>query len=238
MVRARKEGRLPQIADAAIEAFTHTGLQRTQVVDVARSIGVSAGTLYLYVQNKEGLFALALARLLDELPGEDALPIPSPSMSELVERVAKGARRRAKWPTLTAAKAGKLEVSPLEEVRAVVDESFTLLAREERTIDLLETCAPEVPQLAKTFLVEIRGRFLEDFLGWVDRAARAGRLSPVGPPKPTARALVESLAFLAMQRPRAFDARGLDETTARETAHAIVQAGLRPAARKPRGRRA
>jgi AcrR family transcriptional regulator len=45
-----------QILDAALEVFGERGLAAARLEDIARSAGVSKGTIYLYFPNKETLF--------------------------------------------------------------------------------------------------------------------------------------------------------------------------------------
>ncbi|HEY0994608.1 MAG TPA: helix-turn-helix domain-containing protein, partial [Gemmatimonadaceae bacterium] len=54
--RRLPEERPGQIIDAALEVFGERGLAATRLEDVAKSAGVSKGTIYLYFQNKEDLF--------------------------------------------------------------------------------------------------------------------------------------------------------------------------------------
>ncbi len=54
--RRLPEERPGQILDAALEVFGTRGLAATRLEDVAKSAGVSKGTIYLYFQNKEDLF--------------------------------------------------------------------------------------------------------------------------------------------------------------------------------------
>ena len=63
MARKKEPQKLEAIAEAAISCFTDLGVRRTQMTDVAKAAGVSAGTLYLYVSSKEALFHLAILRL-------------------------------------------------------------------------------------------------------------------------------------------------------------------------------
>src|SRR3569832_1828831 len=45
-----------QILDAALEVFGERGLAAARLEDIARTAGVSKGTIYLYFPNKEALF--------------------------------------------------------------------------------------------------------------------------------------------------------------------------------------
>ena len=100
-MRQRTEGRLEQIADAALRAFSRGGLRQTQVADVAREAALSAGTLYLYAEGKDALFGLALRRAIDAMPAEgETLPIRAPAGGELRDLLAGAVARRFRWPAL------------------------------------------------------------------------------------------------------------------------------------------
>ena len=45
-----------KIIQAAIESFSQTGYDRTKMEDIARRLGLSKGTIYLYFKSKEDLF--------------------------------------------------------------------------------------------------------------------------------------------------------------------------------------
>ncbi|NOJ28264.1 MAG: hypothetical protein DA330_09675 [Nitrososphaera sp.] len=45
-----------RIINAAIESFSQTGFDRTKMDDIAKSLDLSKGTLYLYFESKEDLF--------------------------------------------------------------------------------------------------------------------------------------------------------------------------------------
>lgn len=52
----RKDARPQELLAAALQQFVERGYAATRLEDVARSAGVSKGTLYLYFENKEELF--------------------------------------------------------------------------------------------------------------------------------------------------------------------------------------
>jgi len=54
--KRRKEARPEEILDAALQLFTEKGFSSTRMIDVAKSAGISKGTLYLYFDNKEAIF--------------------------------------------------------------------------------------------------------------------------------------------------------------------------------------
>jgi AcrR family transcriptional regulator len=53
-----------QILDAALEVFGERGLAAARLEDIARTAGVSKGTIYLYFPNKEALFC----EMIREIP--------------------------------------------------------------------------------------------------------------------------------------------------------------------------
>ena len=55
--------RVPELIEAAVKVFGEKGYRGTQMTDVAFEMGVAAGSLYNYVDSKEGLFALCLERM-------------------------------------------------------------------------------------------------------------------------------------------------------------------------------
>ena len=61
-----------KIVQAAIESFGHTGFDRTKMDDIAKRMGVSKGTLYLYFKSKEDLFLAICERHLQESNEQDS----------------------------------------------------------------------------------------------------------------------------------------------------------------------
>lgn len=54
--RRRKEARPQEILDAALACFAKKGFAATRMDDIAENAGVTKGTIYLYFENKEGVF--------------------------------------------------------------------------------------------------------------------------------------------------------------------------------------
>ena len=79
----RKEARPGELLDAALDMFVEHGFAATRLDDVAKSAGVSKGTLYLYFSSKEELFKAVVREnilpmmgeaeeLVDQFPGTTA----------------------------------------------------------------------------------------------------------------------------------------------------------------------
>src|SRR5260370_7823598 len=80
MARHDAAARLSELVKSATEVFIERGYKGTQMEDIASSLGVAKGTLYVYVESKEALFDLVV-RCADTVhPFERIphLPIPTP----------------------------------------------------------------------------------------------------------------------------------------------------------------
>jgi AcrR family transcriptional regulator len=64
--RRLPEERPRQIIDAALEVFSEHGLAAARLEDIAKLAGVSKGTIYLYVPNKEALFSEMVREMVGE----------------------------------------------------------------------------------------------------------------------------------------------------------------------------
>jgi len=61
-----------KIIQAAIESFAKTGFDRTKMEDIAKRLGLSKGTIYLYFDSKEDLFLAICEHNIQEGDKEDA----------------------------------------------------------------------------------------------------------------------------------------------------------------------
>ncbi|MEG0751334.1 MAG: TetR/AcrR family transcriptional regulator [Oscillospiraceae bacterium] len=77
-----KQRKQQTIIDSALELFATRGYDTTTMGDIAKSAGMSIGTLYLYFESKIVIFALLYKRALDLLEKSfgDALEFPSPDV--------------------------------------------------------------------------------------------------------------------------------------------------------------
>ncbi|MFA9274089.1 MAG: TetR/AcrR family transcriptional regulator [Candidatus Aquirickettsiella gammari] len=66
----RKDARPQELLDAALDHFVARGFAATRLDDVAKSAGVSKGTLYLYFSSKEELFKAVVRESIVPLIGE------------------------------------------------------------------------------------------------------------------------------------------------------------------------
>jgi len=71
----RKDARPQELLDAALDHFVARGFAATRLDDVAKSAGVSKGTLYLYFCSKEELFKAVVRESIVPLLGEAEVAI-------------------------------------------------------------------------------------------------------------------------------------------------------------------
>ena len=99
----RRDERLQDILDAALDVFSEAGFTQARLEDVAARAGVAKGTLYLYVSSKQDLFerlvrtgiggpieAMAAPLLALDAPIEQKLRPPSPSCAPRCWHAAQG----------------------------------------------------------------------------------------------------------------------------------------------------
>lgn len=219
VARKKSEGKLEEIADAAITCFSELGIRRTQMADVAKAAGVSAGTVYLYVASKEALLHLAIlkvcARPLTGLP----LPLEDPGIIATVQIFAARVKEVRHWPSFDTALAPGAKVE-METLRAIGHELYDMLHEARRAIWLVDRCAREVPAFEQLHALDLRGRHRDQLAEIALKFAGAA-----GPPSPeqklAARLAIETVAWAAMHRLRESATNaiaGLTENGARETA--------------------
>lgn len=219
MARKKTAAKLEEIAEAAIACFSEMGIRRTQMADVAKAAGVSAGTLYLYVASKEALLHLAIlkvcARPLAHLP----LPLEHPGIAATAETFGARAREVRNWPSFDAALAPDAGVD-MDTLRNIGRELYDMLHEVRRAIWLLDRCSPEIPEIDRIHAEDIRGRHRDELAAIAMKAAgQTG--TPGASLRLAARLAIETISWAAMHRLRETSANaiaGMTENSARETA--------------------
>jgi AcrR family transcriptional regulator len=216
MARPAKDWR-PEIAEAALAAFTARGYRQTQVADVARRLRIAVGTIYTQVEGKQALFNLAMCRALESpLAG-------SVDAAELLRRDLAGGSRH---PSLARALARRRPADPKAEVTGIIGELYDLLAARRRLIKLLDRCAWDMPELAELYATRVKGKYITDLTRYVARRMREGAFAAPAKPEATARAAMEAVVWMAMHRHNDAMPPAIDEATARASVVALVAKGL------------
>jgi AcrR family transcriptional regulator len=84
-----------RIIRAAMESFTQTGYDKTKMDDIAKRLGLSKGTLYLYFKSKEDLFLAICEHNMQEGKDDDAkLFVKKENAASDAEQIYDNIRRR------------------------------------------------------------------------------------------------------------------------------------------------
>jgi AcrR family transcriptional regulator len=227
MARRRPERRFDELLDAATAVFSERGFRRTQMADVARRVGVSAGTLYGYVESKDALYDLALRRAFGERIDTAALPAATPEPAELLEHVRAG-MRRLRTPGLVEALSRPAPRDVAAELAALLGELYDALARNAAAIRLIERSAPDRPELAALYYGRGRAGLVERWRRYLERRIDEGRLRAVSDTSIAARLVIETVAWFAWHRLGDPAPQPMDPARVRETVVAVLSHGLLP----------
>ena len=225
MARRRPEDGFARLLEAALAVFSRRGVASARIADVAREMGVSAGTIYQYVENKDALFYVLVDRGLEaappQLPAE--LPIRAPPAELLLARLREQIEAATALPRLAAAPDVVDPAGARAEAEAVVAELFDLTAATRRWVDVLERSAPSLPQIGALFVLDVRRRVFGALEGWVASRMAAGAFRERDPVV-SARFVVETVTFFARHRHHEPDPATLAvaDATIRDTAIALV----------------
>jgi AcrR family transcriptional regulator len=228
MPRRAPPGRFEELLDAATRVFIAQGYRRTQMVDVAKEMGVAKGTLYLYVDSKEALFD-AVLRHADRLgPAEmpDELPLRTPPPEATLAAVERRLAEEGALPALTTALSRSRVTDARAELQAVLGELYDALARHRTGIKLLDRCALDYPELAKIWYRAGREGALSLLSRYLEDRTRRGKLRRFEDGGVCARILLETLVFWAVHRHWDPSPQAVDESSARRTSIAFLTSAL------------
>ncbi len=187
---------LIEIADAAVSYITRLGFKRAQMAGLAKQIGVSAGTLYTYVENKEALLGLAALYLVnDETLPDMPLPVRSTPLEAIAAQFFEFAEERGHWPVLKTA-IDQTDTSTAT-LTAIGQELYGLVRTHWRSILLLDRLANEIPEFAPIHADRVRGGFIGDLVTLLKKAGSPHNEFALGI---IARAANEGISWSAMHR--------------------------------------
>jgi AcrR family transcriptional regulator len=226
MARAKPAGKLAEIADAALTAFGRNGFRLTQMADIAKLCGMSAGALYGYVDNKEALLYAAVLKGLGSLDPAMPLPVHAASTDELVAVLKREIGGRSLWPHLKTALTREKPDNFADEAREIAGELYDLIAQERRLIRLFSICSRDVPEIAEFHTYEVRGRYLADFSAFLAKRHAGGHVKAELATPVAARAGIEMVAWMAAHRHNEAIQMQVTEAEARATVQAFFAAAL------------
>ncbi len=206
------------MAEASTAVFGRLGYKRTHIADIASEAGVSAGSVYSYVESKEALFHLVFLHgfgLLAE--GRPELPVSTPDFAETLEVISAGLRRYAGTPLLRAA----LEVDDPPDVRAelesIVEERYAMTERLWPLLAVIERSAIDLPDLDEFYFARGRRSHIGQLVRYIRRRVASGHLRPQEDPAITARLVTEAITWFAWHRRQDRDATIYDDGAARRS---------------------
>ncbi len=211
--------RLAQLVKHATEVFIDRGYNDTQMEDIASSLGVAKGTLYVYVESKEALFDL-VARCADTVPSFEPvprLPIPTPKRGATLAYIRKRLAQDQNLPSLAMALSGTRAVPLREEFQEIVRELYGTVDRNRQGLKLLDRSAKDLPELAGLWFEGARGGLVTALNHYLDREIRNGTMRQVADVTVAARLIVETVVFWAVHRRWDPHPQKFDDSAARET---------------------
>jgi AcrR family transcriptional regulator len=228
MARRIPDDRFDQLIDVATQVFIEQGYRRTQMADVAEAMGVAKGTLYLYVESKEALFDLA-CRWADgprPVPRPEALPVPTPAPGSTVAYVANRLAREGQLTVFATALAARRVRDVDGELAGIVGELYDTLARNRRSLKLIDRSARSMPDLAALWFTGARGEFLKQLVQYLEDRLRRRLFRPVPDVATAARLILETIVFWAVHRHWDAHPDAIDDATAKATVIRFVVGAL------------
>lgn len=220
--------RLTTIAAAAAEDFRRLGYRGTRTADVAARAGMSAGSLFNYVESKEALFHLVFVSglgLLSEVT--PVLPLRTPEAGETYALMAR-AFAEAPASRLRAALATDDPADVGQELREIVGELYDLVERNWPLLAVVERCAVDLPELDALWFAEARPAVFTELTEYLQRRTANGLLRAMPDGTVAARVVIESVAWFAWHRREGRDASLYDDTAVRCTVIEFICAALIP----------
>ena len=187
--------------------------------DIASSLGVAKGTLYVYVESKDALFDLILrcadtAESFERIP---RLPIPTPKRGATLAYVRERLLENQKLPALAKALTRKRAAPLRDEFEAILRELYDTVERNRQGIKLLDRSARDQPELAALWFAGARGGLVAALAQYLEREIRRNAMTPVSDVAVAARLIVETVVFWAVHRRWDPHPQLVDDTSARET---------------------
>lgn len=222
--------RLAQLFEAAIRVFIRKGYRGAQMDDIALEMGVSKGTLYNYIESKEALFFLIFDQGFGgSIRPPKKLPIPAPPIAATLKRVRERILSASQLHKLEAALAHDTVADPRAELEEIIRELYAVLDKTRVAHQMIERCAPDVPQLADLFYIQGRRTLVGLFARYIEKRVSGGYFAPVPDPPTAARFITESVVWFARHRHNTPDSEMISDENALQTSVHMIANALVPA---------
>jgi AcrR family transcriptional regulator len=246
MSRIRPTNRLMALISAATTVFSDLGYKRAQMADVAGAMGVSTGTLYLYVKGKAALFDLVIRDALGLIDHTDPpeFPIVEPppgSTLALVRPLLLAERLVPELADALTRDRVKGATNPCEEFAGIVTGLYRVMTANRHALVVLEKSAYDWPELAEVFFEGMRERLLVDLIRYLELRIEVAQVRPLSEPRLAALEILQTLAWFSQYRRRDVDLPDLDDSQVCESlvdnlSHAFLATQYLPPATPPGAR--
>jgi AcrR family transcriptional regulator len=208
--------------------FIERGYKRTQMADVAETLGVAKGTLYLYVESKEALFDMVARFAAGDAAALEPrdLPVASPKPGTTLRFAREQLAKRHALPNLTAASSARRVLDPRDELEQIVREMYRTLYHNRVGIKLLDRCAADYPELGDLWFRQGREALLALLTVYLNDRIRRKLFRPLPDVAVAARMMLETTVFWAVHRHWDPHPQQIDDPAAEETLVQIFARGL------------
>lgn len=202
MPRFRDPARIDAIIGAASQLFIQMGFERTRIHRVADLARVSPGTVYLYAEDKEALFELAVLRSLESPLARDPLiPYQKTDLSSRRALLTDCLREVIHFPQLWVGSQRRSVGEAREEYYGILLEVCRWVRRYRTAIQLADRNRLHWPVLAEEFEKVVWIDLHRRLTAYLDSRIRAGRLLPAGDPAMVARFTLDALVAVLVTGP-------------------------------------
>lgn len=228
MAKSIPEDRVPDLIRQATRVFIAKGFRRTQVSDVAKALGVSAGSVYTYVDSKEALFYWCLRRAAGGSLDEAGLPLPTVAHEVMLKEVEQALDAGSRLPSLKAALKRRPAGETAPELARIIGEIYDATHQTRFLQALIERSAMDIEGLADTFFVRIRRQVLNDLTRYLEARSSTGAIRELEHPAVSARLILETQSWFARNRYGDPDAGDITDEAARTIVIDHLVRGLLP----------
>lgn len=202
MPRVRDPARIDALIAAATELFIEVGYERTKIHRVADRARLSPGTVYLYAEDKEALFELAVLRSLESpLARDPALPYQKTDGNARKALLTDCLREIVHFPQLWVGAQRRAIGDSREEYYGILLEICRWVRRYRVAILLSDRNRLHWPVLAGEFEQVVWVDLHRRLTGYIDLRIRSGRLLPAGDPAMVARFTLDALVAVLVTGP-------------------------------------
>lgn len=202
MTRNRDPLRLDGIVAAGTVEFSAAGYDRAKVSRIADRAKVGPGTVYLYVEDKEALFELAVLRCLESpLVANPSLPYRKSPAGARLRLIEDCLHEVAHFPQLWVASQRRNLEGSLQEFEGILLEMTAWLRRYRGAILLAERNRTDRPELGSAFDRVVWSDLHQRLTAYIGSRVRTGQLRPAGPPAALARYTLDALIAATVSGP-------------------------------------